>query len=671
MARQLATGRGRENPPVTALHLQESFDEGPAAPQSRLESAAAEDHPSRRRAWSVIAQALTLGACVALWGLSVSVMRVGILDDYGLLPVLPLSFFATLAMLVVSFVAVLCSTRPSQLMLAAHVLALILFLHGTMPLVFSVPSYPWVYKHFGVVHYIDLHGRLDSSVDIYQNWPAFFTLSAWFSRVAGTRGPLEFAAWAQVFFNACNMLQLRYLFGSLSRDIRTIWIAIFVFFAANWVAQDYFAPQAFAFTLSLGLCGVILRWLTVATDKARVARWLARAAAFVTRLGRRRRTASDPDDEPTGSRRVGRRAARNITLLLFAVIVASHQLTPYMLIVGVAVLTTLGVIRPRSLVLLFAAMALGYLLPRLEFVQVNYGLLTGAGDPLHNSHNASIGFEQGDAGRIFSAQASRLLSLVICGLGLVGVIRRFRAGYKNLGVVVLASTPVLIILGESYGGEAIYRIYLFSLPWLALLSAFALRPVRYGWLSTRNLARLTAPLLLLVALFLPSYFGMAATNEVRPGEVAASTYFYRNAPPHSLLLLASPQFPIRLTSNYDQFQLTVGESDPNLLAVKRSLRHRMLGAREVPVIAEVMRSYNQNRSAFLVVSHNGKIYSDVFDLLPRGSLDQLELALSRSTRFRVWYRNDDATIYQLVAPQATRPLPPCTPSANASCPEGR
>jgi hypothetical protein len=652
---------------MSALHTQKVL-EGSTAPESGAGLTSTADH-GPRRAWPVIAQLFSLGASIALWGLSVSTIRAGSLDDYGLLPVFPLSFFAGLTLLVVSFVIVLCSPRPSQVLLAGHVLALILFLHGTMPLIFSEPFYPWAYKHFGVVDYIDVHGRLDGSIDIYQNWPAFFTLSAWFSRVAGTRGPLEFAAWAPLFFNICNMLQLRYLFGSLSRDVRSIWIAIFVFFAGNWVAQDYFSPQAFTFTLSLGLCAILLRWLTVATDKARMARWLAYAAAFVTRLGRRRRFASDPDDEPAGNQRVGRRAARNIAVLLFAVIVASHQLTPYMLIAGLTVLTVLGVVRPRSLVLLFAAMALGYLLPRLEFVQVNYGVLTGAGDPLHNSHNATIGFNQGDPGRLFSARASRFLSVAVCGLGLVGTIRRFRAGYKNLGVVVLAATPVLIILGDSYGGEVIYRVYLFSLPWLALLSAFALRPVRLGWMSARNLVRLTIPLLLLVALFLPSYFGMAATNEVRPGEVAASYYFYRNAPPHSLLMLASPQFPIRVTSDYDQFQLTIGESDPNLLAVKRSLRHRMFGSRDVPVIAEVMQSYGNNRSAFLVVNHNAKIYSDVFDLLPRGSLDRLELALSRSGRFHVWYRNDDATIYQLVPPQAARPSRPCASPPAASCPE--
>jgi hypothetical protein len=642
---------------VTALRERDLLDWPPQPDPGGEAQSTPGQRPRRPLPWPMAAQVACLCASVALWGVSIAWTRVGTLDDYGLVPVFPISFFAAFGLLVVSFVAALCSGHPSQAVLAGHVLALIMFLHGTVPLLFSEPFYPWVYTHFGVVQYIDLHGRLDSSVDIYQNWPAFFTLGAWFDRMAGIRGPIEVAAWAQVFFNACNLLQLRYIFSSLTRDLRLIWLAIFVFFAANWVAQDYFAPQAFAFTLSLGLCGVILRWLMVATDKARMARWLNRAASFIVRLGRRRRSDTGPEDEPTGSQRFGRRAARNVALLLFAVIVASHQLTPYMLIAGLAVLTVLGVVRPRWLVVVFFAMAFGYLLSRLEFVQVNYGLLTGAGDPLHNSRNATIGFDQGDPGRILSAQASRLLSLTVWALALAGIIRRLRAGYKNMGVMVLAATPVLIIFGESYGGEAIYRVYLFSLPWLALLGAFGLRPGRRGWSSARNLPRLALALLVLLALFLPAYFGMARTNQVRPGEVTASEHFYRNAPAHSLLMLASPQFPVRLASNYERFQLQIGESDPNLLAVAPSLRRRMLGSREVPVIAEILRDYGGGRPAFLVVSRNGKAYSDVFDLLPMGSLDRLEQALARSKRFRVWYRNADTTIYQLVSARPARRPP--------------
>ena len=638
---------------MNAIDLQERLQRvGP--PESGDPSAPAS---GRRLRWPLAAQVLCLCASVGLWWFSVDRIRVGTLDDYGLLPVLPLSFFAALALLVASFVAAVCAPRRSEAVLAGHALALIVFLHGTMPLIFSEPFYPWVYKHFGVVEYIDLHGRLDTSVDIYQNWPAFFALSAWFGRVAGTR-PLEYAAWAQVFFNTCNLVLLRYVFGSLSRDIRLVWIAIFVFFAANWVAQDYFSPQAFAFTLSLGLCGVILRRLLIAPDRAWMARWLNRAAAFVARLGRRRRSGDAPEDEPAGSQRVGRRAARNIAIALFALIVATHQLTPYMLIVGLAVLTFLGVVRPRLLVVLFTAMALGYLLPRLGFVERYYGLLGSAGEPFKNVRTAAVGLNglAGEPGRVMCAHAAQLLSLTIWGLGLVGAIRRLRAGYKNLGIAALAVAPACIALADTYGGEAIYRVYLFSLPWFALLTAFALRPGGDDWSSVRTMPRLLLPLALLLVLFLPASFGMAATNEVRPGEVAASQYFYDHAPPHSVLMIASPQFPVRLAGNYEQFRLTIGEADPSLLTVKPSLRHKMLGDRHIPVIAQAMRDYGGGEPAFLAVSRNGKATSRVLDLLPRGSLDELERALSRSGRFRVWYRNADTTIFQLVqAPPAGDP----------------
>jgi len=638
---------------VNAIDLQERF-EGVGPPEPGARSAPAS---SRRLRWPLTAQVLSLCACVGLWCFSVGRIRVGALDDYGLLPVLPLSFFAALALLVASFVAAVCAPRRSEAVLAGHALALIVFLHGTMPLIFSEPFYPWVYKHFGVVEYIDLHGRLDTSVDIYQNWPAFFTLSAWFGRVAGTR-PLEYAAWAQVFFNACNLVLLRYVFGSLSRDLQLVWTAIFVFFAANWVAQDYFSPQAFAFTLSLGLCGVILRWLLIAPDRAWMARWLNRAAAFVARLGRRRRSGTAPEDEPAGSQRVGRRTARNIAIALFALIVTTHQLTPYMLIAGLAVLTFLGVVRPRLLVVLFTVMALGYLLPRLGFVERYYGLLGSAGEPLKNVRTAAVGLNglAGEPGRVLCAHAARLLSLTIWGLGLVGAVRRLRAGYKNLGIAALAVAPAFIALADTYGGEAIYRVFLFSLPWFALLTAFALRPGGDDWSSVRTVPRLLLPLALLVFLFLPAYFGMAATNEVRPGEVAASQYFYDHAPTHSMLMIASPQFPVRLAGNYEQFRLTIGEADPSLLTVKPSLRHKLLGDRHIPVIAQAMRDYGGGESAFLVVSRNGKVTSQVLDLLPRGSLDELERALSRSGRFRVWYRDADTTIFQLVqAPPARDP----------------
>ena len=66
------------------------------------------------------------------------------------------------------------------------------------------------------------------------------------------------------------------------------------------------------------------------------------------------------------------------------------------------------------------------------------------------------------------------------------------------------------------------------------------------------------------------------------------SYFYDHAPSRSVLMIASPQFPVRLAGNYEQFRLTIGEADPNLLTVKPSLRHKMLGDRHVPGIAQAI-----------------------------------------------------------------------------------
>ena len=68
-------------------------------------------------------------------------------------------------------------------------------IHGTAPLLFAEPRYAWTYKHIGVVQYINLHGALDASIDIYHNWPGFFALAAWFGRIAGINTPLAYAAW--------------------------------------------------------------------------------------------------------------------------------------------------------------------------------------------------------------------------------------------------------------------------------------------------------------------------------------------------------------------------------------------------------------------------------------------------------------------------------------------
>ena len=64
----------------------------------------------------------------------------------------------------------------------------------------------------------------------------------------------------------------------------------------------------------------------------------------------------------------------------------------------------------------------------------------------------------------------------------VAVARNWRTLGRVAVPALLAFSPFLMIPVQSYGGEAIYRVYLFSAPWCAILIADALMEFRAtGW----------------------------------------------------------------------------------------------------------------------------------------------------------------------------------------------
>ena len=163
------------------------------------EAIAAKSDPVPRQAKFRVID-LLLPTSLALWALGVSRTNTTVLGQYGLLPVLPIVFYVGLALLVVSAGIELARGRPSRWRMSLHAVALVVMLYGTAPLVYSQGRYAWLYKMIGVVQYISAHGQLDHRVDIYQNWPGFFALAAWFGKVAGVASPLSYAKWAQLVF---------------------------------------------------------------------------------------------------------------------------------------------------------------------------------------------------------------------------------------------------------------------------------------------------------------------------------------------------------------------------------------------------------------------------------------------------------------------------------------
>ncbi len=76
-------------------------------------------------------------------------------------------------------------------------------------------------------------------------------------------------------------------------------------------------------------------------------------------------------------------AAITTVLGLDAVIVASHQLTPYMLMVSVALLMLTRVVRPWWVLIGMAVMTFAYFGANFNFIHHNFSLFTSI-DPFNN-----------------------------------------------------------------------------------------------------------------------------------------------------------------------------------------------------------------------------------------------------------------------------------------------
>ena len=248
----------------------------------------------------------------------------------GLLDAMPASYFLAFALLLVGFVVAVSRPVVEPRLLGVYVVALILVLHGTTPLLYDEPRYPWVFTHLGVISFIGEAGVADRRVDIYNNWPGFFALASWLTRLTELP-PSAYAEWAQVFFNLANVAALRFALRGVTGNERLLWTACWLFLLGNWVAQDYLAPQAFGFLLALVILGLALR-VRATSNRGRgprrpvVRRRIGELASADASTAGRSRAASASPLSPRGALLVGG--------LCYLAVVVSHQLTPLILIAG-------------------------------------------------------------------------------------------------------------------------------------------------------------------------------------------------------------------------------------------------------------------------------------------------------------------------------------------------
>jgi hypothetical protein len=487
--------------------------------------------PSRR----VVSRGAIAALVPVLWVLSLPGVDLTWTSGFGLLTALPVLWWLAVAAAVVPYLLAAFDPRCPTWILGLHQAGLVLLLFGTTSAVYPAPRFPWTYKHLGVVEHVLSTGGLDRSLDIYNNWPGLFLLAAGVHEATGLP-LLAMARWAEPVFGLLFSAGLWWAVRALTRDRRVVAVTVLVFTLANWIAQNYFSPQALAFVLALFFLGVVLRVVPLRDGDGRIV--LRRPVAHLLRL---------PEPEPApGEGRPPDRRALAVAVLLFTAIVVTHQLTPLAVLLQLAALAAVARVRHRWLFAVCAALEAGWLTFSLGYVSEHWNLfspgLVTPSDGLPVLAPALPGMA------LMHLAPTLLVGLV----GLAAMAATAHGLMRSTAPVVPAAlavvSPVLLAV-QSYGGEGVLRVYLYGLPWLSYLIGERLVAVCGRGRIRTGLA--AAGVGVTAALSLASMLGSELGVQVDPGDVAASRWFEGRTPAGAYpVTVTEAGFPLLLTAGY-------------------------------------------------------------------------------------------------------------------------
>jgi hypothetical protein len=581
---------------------------------------------------------IALVFATALWIDSIVRVRGHSVGVYGLLPVLGAPFIIAVIMTIGVLVVALLSIRTAWPVATVALGLLVVELNATPMFLASGPlGNLSTYEHFGVVDYL-LRGKpLNDPLDVYQQWPGFFAVAAGLVRLTGET-PMGNSNWAQLFFEALNALVLFEIARRFSRGHQTVpYVTVLLFETVSWEGQFYYSPQTMAFTLALLFTYFLLPLLEI--DRLR--------RPFARRDWLRLRPLDIPEEK-----RIASHIPEPLAIGLMAVFVAitiMHQLSPYFVFAGVVGLWILGVFRRPRVVAALAVMLIGY--PLLHFAALAHnGALTGFNfAETASAYPATNGF---------AIQLQSKLSELI-GLGFWLITGICALSYRRrIGVIaipiILAVVPFSLILLNSYGGEAINRVFLFSSPWCALIIAMRLGDAAHWSILRWSFIGWWA-LLAAVGSAQVQDFGLYSTEQMTLGEVQASSYFLNNAPQNAMLVLAVPDFPARLNWRYVLHNVTEQVNDPLANDVDNCNAQETEAISSIsppgcrfttnPQALAVSITALAQGSAYLVISPSMYRYVEYAGDLAPGSLSTLIPRLKASPYWEVWYDDNGVIIF--------------------------
>jgi hypothetical protein len=589
---------------------------------------------------TVVHAAIAATAAV-LWLVSLPAVDLSRMSGWGLLPALPWTWYLALGS-VPAYLVAAARGRCRAWVLALYQLVLLAVLFATTSATYQVPRFSWTYKHIGVTEHLLAAGTLDRGIDIYNNWPGMFLWSAAISRITGV-GPMTLAQWAEPCFAVMTSAAVLFAVSALTRDRRVLWVALLTFTLGNWIAQNYYSPQALAFALSLVVLGCVLRWVPLRDAGGRPALRPGLARRVPAAVRRLTPPALAPADEWVSW-------APAIATVLFAAVVVTHQLTPVALILQLAVVVAVFRVRGAWLVPLWCVLELAWVALAWPFVAQRWSLFQPGMDTPSDGQPAAAATLPG---MDVVARAPMLLVAAVGVLALVGFGRRLRHGELDLLPACLLIAPPCFLALQTYGGEGLFRAYLFALPWLSYLIAtlvVARWPVGRG--GRTAIAVATVATAAVCCLSVLSMLGSELVDYVSPRDVAASRWFETSTPPgaYTVVLTGAGEFPLLLTSDYPRhITPSIVITDSPRFVPGHTSTATLLAIAEDALTGGAPGGY-------LAISQHQITLATMNGQIATGQADQLISAVRQSPGFRVVYLDQHIVIARWAGTAArTRP----------------
>ncbi|MFI7610080.1 hypothetical protein ACIBP6_02445 [Nonomuraea terrae] len=580
------------------------------------------------------------------------------IDGLGLISALPATAFIALLIMIVSFFVTVAQSTDRKFLLLFQIAAITFALHGVGSLVAEEPRFPTAYIHAGFVEFIGRTGETAINIDARMGWPGYFALFAFVTKAAGITDMSTILLWTPLLSNLLYLLPFVLILRQVVATTRARWFAALLFVLVQWIGQDYFSPQGFTFALYLAFVAILLRWFGRVEPRTKPV-----PPKGLRKLIARLDAMTPGELANTGTYRADKLLMLMVLLTLFFASVASHQITPFMML---GVVTAFLLFKRTSL-----TWALPFFLGLVTLAWISYmtvgfwasqidTIFGGLGNVFANLRsNTGDRIEGTDPAHAMVLQARLGILVVILSLAATGLFRRLRRGVFDRSALILLCVPVMALALQSYGGEIGLRIYMFALPGACLLAAYAFFPnlpadsadvreetvplrkrnVRFNPELTKRISVVVAAAFAIVfamAFFLARY-GNEQFERVTTGEIAALHYIYDHDKPSARVLYLVPKEGPEVTPT-----LPWGERDVELV----NFNVQALVHKDPTKISDAVDALKeQPRNSYLIVSRGQVSYLQLNQGFPADWGEKFRAALDASPDLKRVYSNEDAALY--------------------------